>query len=629
MVKAVLKNLSENKLQLFGFLKNTKVKNKLLILESFFCCAIILSVMTGLYTINKVKIGSKLYNNISINNELLGGVSGLKSDLNEVRATLLTLMGATDREKMDKLKGKIEALSNGINLSFEKILKNIKESKIKTALLEAETQWKDFRNTRDTELIPAIYNKDIPKAKELALGIQKQRYEKFVQETGTARDLLKISITKYEQSATKAANRNIKIILAVNIFLLILSIFLALVIVNFIVTPLSQTTKVAIEMAQGNMMQKDLEIDQLDELGELAQAFNSMIGHLRHLATVAEKTAKGDLSSHAEVRSDNDMLGIAFANVISTQIKLAETATRIADGDLETDVPIRSAQDQLGNAFAQMAHNLKSLVAQINTVSHDLTNLSTSLAKTTQQATQASTHLAEGTGQITQATANVAKNSQAAAQSSQSANDHANRGQETAKRLHDKMKTIQSTVLKTQEAIEGLGHQSQKIGDIVNVITKIAEQTNLLSLNAAIEAARAGESGRGFAVVADEIRKLAEHSATSASEISKLIGNVQEETAKAVNVTEEGTREVQEGGLMMVDTAKAFEAIVSTVEHVSIQIEQIAATAEETAATTEETAAASEEQAGAMQEIASNAETLSGTANVLRQLVARFKVTAN
>lgn len=629
MVKAVLKNLSENKLQLFGFLKNTKVKNKLLILESFFCCAIILSVMTGLYTINKVKIGSKLYNNISINNELLGGVSGLKSDLNEVRATLLTLMGATDREKMDKLKGKIEALSNGINLSFEKILKNIKESKIKTALLEAETQWKDFRNTRDTELIPAIYNKDIPKAKELALGIQKQRYEKFVQETGAARDLLKISITKYELSATKAANRNIKIILAVNAFLLILSISLALVIVNFIVTPLSQTTKVAIEMAQGNMMQKDLEIDQQDELGELAQAFNSMIGHLRHLATVAEKTAKGDLSSNAEVRSDNDMLGIAFSNVISTQIKLAETATRIADGDLEADVPIRSAQDQLGNAFAQMAHNLKSLVTQINTVSHDLTNLSTSLAKTTQQATQASTHLAEGTGQITQATANVAKNSQAAAQSSQSANDHANKGQETAKRLQDKMKTIQSTVLKTQEAIEGLGHQSQKIGDIVNVITKIAEQTNLLSLNAAIEAARAGESGRGFAVVADEIRKLAEHSATSASEISKLIGNVQEETAKAVNVTEEGTREVQEGGLMMVDTAKAFEAIVSTVEHVSIQIEQIAATAEETAATTEETAAASEEQAGAMQEIAVNAETLAGTANVLRQLVARFKVTAN
>lgn len=323
------------------------------------------------------------------------------------------------------------------------------------------------------------------------------------------------------------------------------------------------------------------------------------------------------------------LLGYLIARTISKPLqKLSALIDRFADGDLSGQSDIRSKDEvgRLAHSFNRMADNLRGLISQISMSAQSVAAASQEISATTEEIAHTSTNQAESASNITElfedlssAINSVARSASEAAELS---NDTASMAHQGGQVLSDAMVSMQHV----NDAIHRLEQDSQRIGEIIDVIDEIADQTNLLALNAAIEAARAGEQGKGFAVVADEVRKLAERSMDATKQITGIIKVMQQNTRDSVTSFAQNNKLADE-------TGEAFQKIIQMVNDSAMKVSEIAAACEEESAqasevmiSVESIAAASQESAAAAEETAASSQSLAHLAEELNDSVSRFKV---
>lgn len=364
------------------------------------------------------------------------------------------------------------------------------------------------------------------------------------------------------------------------------------------------------------------------------------------------------------------MINLLVSKVIAPLGHITKNITDMSAGDFTIEVKQESDDEigLMGSKVSEFVESMRTMLSTINEeseklkeqsdnsdrVSKDMFEASRSQAdamqnlnSTVDQLAVAVNEIAENATTLAMVVSDTRENSNQANESMKETVEISKKGRDDMEQLSVAMQGIKNSNDELVNKINDVGKASEEITKIVGLIAEIADETNLLSLNASIEAARAGEAGKGFAVVASEIGKLAQNSAASADNISRLINDVQKAINSVVDQAEASAENI-DANSQLIDTAvdtfdqiyqnieksnELLDLMIQDVEKVDDVAGNVAAISEEQAASADEILETSHhmvEQANSItassQDVADNSHELASTSDTLSAYVQQFKI---
>ncbi|MBP0727135.1 methyl-accepting chemotaxis protein [Bacillus sp. RG28] len=378
-------------------------------------------------------------------------------------------------------------------------------------------------------------------------------------------------------------------IIIITVAIILLSILVIYLFTAYLVAPLVKLKK-HVELVDAGDLSLTFETERKDEIGILAQSFNTLVQDLRKV----------------------------ISHINESSLELADSTSGLLNKANQTKV----ASDKIA---LSMQH-----ISDGSTTQHTSLKESVTIIE----------DMSAGVGQIAEASTNVSILSNKTLSESE-------QGNRKVSGAIEQMEAIANSVAHSASLIETLKSHSTEISNILNLIQEISAQTNLLSLNAGIEAARAGEEGKGFAIVATEIRKLSERSKLAAENIRSIVEKITHDTDQAVHSMNSVGEEVKEGISLVGETGVAFKTILKAVQDVTSQIAEVSATSEEMSAATQEitssvnktsqiaeetliktndSVSSTVEQNELVDNMTLSIENLSEMANLLKEMTSKFKL---
>ncbi len=623
-----------------------KIGTKLLM---SFLVVLIFTAFIGFFGLYQAGLINDNANEISQNwmrkQRLLGEMNGKNADYRIYVIQYVFAAHRGDQAAVANYEQKIQPAAKAYEDTMAEIEGLIISEQGKKMYSDVELTWAALKEAdgRLMELVKAGRNFE---ALNLLLGESRDKYDASNNTLTEFMDFNRLETDKVTGANEAAYNSGRAISIVLIIAALVIGFSLALYIARGISKPAALVAETALRVADGDLTVSELKVSTRDEIRDMAEAFNKMVTNLKNMIHQINATSQSVAATSEELSSNSEEATKATQQVAQTIGQVAEGSGNQAQSVTE----IVQVMDQMAQSIQQVAagagEQSKNVISTTDMV-NDMVNKVDIMAEGMEKVKQVS----EQNGEVAES------------------------GGKSVEKTVNGMLRVKDAVFETAQRIQELGLQSQKIGEIIQVIDDIAEQTNLLALNAAIEAARAGEHGKGFAVVADEVRKLAERSGNATKEIAELITDIQRGTEVAVESMGIGTKEVEEGVVLAQEAGQSLREIVAGVkgagesvsqimelisdilagsqevskavnnvaaiteentaaaeemsasaQQVNSSMQNVASVSEENASAAEEVSASTEQLTASIEEISASSEQLSRMAQELQDMVAQFRV---
>ncbi|MBI5183038.1 MAG: hypothetical protein HY999_01555 [Nitrospinae bacterium] len=287
-----------------------------------------------------------------------------------------------------------------------------------------------------------------------------------------------------------------------------------------------------------------------DKIDKDLSSVNNLLSFIEQKRMIDEEIHKNTLSISSILAN----LSSSIIEMTASTEEVAEKSERLSSSLMDTS----SSIEEMATSVKEVANNIEFLSVSAEETGSAISDIDTSIK-------------------------GVEKNARISLKMSTESSADAEDGKRSVIHTIEGMKRIKEVIEDSANIIFVLGKRSKEIGDILKVIEHVAEKTNLLAVNAGILAAHAGEHTGGFGVIATEIRELADRTASSIKEISKIIKTVQKESLDAVERIKVASKSGTEGVRLSTQAGEALDKILHSIDRSKEMADQIAiATSDQT-----------------------------------------------